>query len=250
MFTCIGDKLVDGVSLEVVVVGWVVFAPDKDTNIYGWYRRWWKLNLMDSILWSRGLAFPFQLVMMALNQEAHCTVTLRHFKRTLRDCWTTRERQTCSPKSCEIGLVKRIEVVLISIIILQYVHRYKSGLLAWFQFSFIPSLGHRIVRLDPFLGPFCRWRHCWLGPCWFHCWLLCPLGNDLGCLTLPDNWCLGCLFGPAGRCWFGCFLLPKWVLRRLFSPAGDRVMTHTWARGLIKLFHVTAQITTQQYQIS
>ena len=33
MFTCIGDKLVDGVSLVVVVVGWVVFAPDKDTNI-------------------------------------------------------------------------------------------------------------------------------------------------------------------------------------------------------------------------
>ena len=77
---------------------------------------------MDSILWSRGLAFPFQLVMMALNQEAHCTVTLRHFKRTLRDCWTTREWQTCSPKSCEIGFVQRIEVLLILILILKYVY--------------------------------------------------------------------------------------------------------------------------------
>ena len=56
------------------------------------------------VKWAR---FPFQLVMMALNQEAHCKVTLRHFKRTLRDCWTTREWQTCSPKSCEIGLVQR-----------------------------------------------------------------------------------------------------------------------------------------------
>ena len=59
MFTCIGDKLVDGVSLVVVVVGWVVFAPDKDTKYICLIQTMMKAELDGLYIVVKGARFPF-----------------------------------------------------------------------------------------------------------------------------------------------------------------------------------------------
>ena len=73
--TCIEEMLFDGVCWVVVVVGETVFAPEIEIE---------KIVKTDMVV--RRSAFPFSLVIMAVNHQAHCTtVTVLHFKRARCD---------------------------------------------------------------------------------------------------------------------------------------------------------------------
>ena len=92
--TCIEDMLFDGVCWVVVVVGETVFAPEIEIE---------KIVKTDMVV--RRSAFPFSLVIMAVNHQAHCAVTLRHFKRACCDR-PAREHQMCTPKLLSNRLVE------------------------------------------------------------------------------------------------------------------------------------------------